>query len=131
MAHTDSTPWKGVLIAESLENGQIPHSITTVKTKNLTLEGEEKRGIFHFHNVEIKDKDVTKVLESIKKDLLDRWYFHMVKGDELIVIFKGKSFTAHKGNNDEVEEIRRYGISQGILEEQLGLERLFESPYDE
>lgn len=122
--------YKGVLIEESLDDTSILSKITIVSTKTTALEGEENRGEFHFNNVEVSENVLNEVLDFISAHIQDGWYFHLVKDDEIIVVFHNKVMKAHKGNTDKIEKIKEYGISQGILKEQLEIESLIDNPWD-
>lgn len=121
--------WKGVLIGESLVGPKIPSEIKIVHTKVTTLEDEEEKGQFHFHTVTVTDENRENVVEFISKNIKEGWYFHLVKNGEMIVIFRSKVWHAHKGNQQEIEKIRNYALSQEIIAEQLPLEKLFDNPY--
>lgn len=121
--------WKGVLIAESLDNLPLPSSIKIVNTKTASLEKEEDRGIFNFHNIEVANNDLNEVVNFISIHIHDNWYFHLVKDGEIIVVFHNKIFRAYKEDPKKIEKIREYGISQSILKEQLEFEWLIDHPY--
>lgn len=121
--------WKGVLIEESLTDVSVLPKLKITVTKVTTLEEEAEKGVFHFHNVEVEENNLDAVILFISRNIKDSWYFHLVKDGEMVVMFHNKVVKAHKGNTQEVEAIRKYALSQGILNEQLPLEKLFENPY--
>lgn len=100
-----------------------------VDTKTTTLEGETNRGEFHFHSVEVKDDIFDEVVQFASQYIKNSWYFHLVKNNELLVMFQNLVFKAYKGNAEEFKRIREYALSQGIHPNQLPLERLIENPY--
>lgn len=125
----NNTVWKGILIEESLIGLHIIPEIKIIATRVTTLEAEVEKGVFHFHNVAVLPDDVEKVIEFVSQDIKDGWYFHLVRGDEMVVVFHNKIFKARAEKQEEVEQIRKYALAQGIIAEQLPLEKLFEDPY--
>lgn len=121
--------WKGVLIEESLTSSTIISEIKIVSTRVTTLEKEEDKGTFHFHNLEVSEENLEKVVAFISQNIKDSWYFHLIKDEAMIVIFHNKVFHARKDKQEEIEQIRMYAFSQGIIAEQLPLEKLFDNPY--
>jgi hypothetical protein len=118
-----------VLIEESLTDLSILPRLSIIATRVTTLEEEVSKGEFHFHSVEVADKDLQEIIDFVSEKIKDSWYFHLVKDDEMIVMFHRKVFKAHKTNQKEIDEIRDYALSKGIIEEQLPLEKLFDNPY--
>ena len=47
----------------------------------------------------------------------------------MIVLFHNKVFKAKNEHQNEIDEIRKYARSQGIIAEKLPLEKLFDNPY--
>lgn len=127
----DLGPWRGVLIEESLEDPTVLNRMHIVGTMSERLEGEEDRGEFHFHKVEVDNDALKGVLQDASESIKDSWYFHLVSGDRMIVVFRGRVFEATKGRANEFDAIRAFALSQGIHPEQLQLERLMDNPYDE
>lgn len=123
--------WKGVIIEEGLEEKTILSMVKIVRTDLEKLESEEDVGELHFHKVEIDDKQLESFIELSMKNLLDSWYIHLVKDGVMKVIFRNKVFEATKGDTQQFNNIKRYALSQGILEEQIEVERLIDNPYDE
>jgi hypothetical protein len=123
--------WKGVIIQEGLKDSSILEHVKIVKTDMERLEEEEGLGDFHFHKVEVNDQDLNTVVEMAMNGLRESWYMHLVNGERMKVIFSGKVFEVQKGDTNQFKKIKEYAISQGILEEQIEVERLIDNPYDE
>ncbi len=64
--------------------------------------------------------------KPLSEAIKESWYAHLWKGDKMIVVFKGKKFHLTKNDSKSVEDARKYGLSVGIIEEQLEFEDLFE-----
>lgn len=125
----DNKDWKGVLIEESLGTSQIPLEMKIIGIRVTALEEEAEKGQLHFHNVEVESKDLGKVVEFVSQNIKASWYFHLVKDDEMIVILHHKVLRAKKNQQATIDQIRKYALSQGIIAEQLPLEKLFDNPY--
>ena len=121
--------WKGVIIEESLEDKEILKLFRIVGTRESYLESEEYKGTLKFHNIEVddvrKEQFVNKAASSIKQG----WYIHIVKGDMMIVIFKGKFFEFSEHDVVKIEEAKQYGLQIGIVSEQMDFESLIKNPF--
>jgi hypothetical protein len=120
--------WRGVLIEESLNDLSILHLLRIVETNLRALEGQSGRKLT-FHKVEVADSDIKAVLHQAVIIIKSGWYLHLVRSGVMKVIFSGRVFEINDGDHKKFQEVRRYGITQGIKEEQLGLERLMIDPF--
>lgn len=120
--------WRGVIIEESLEDKSLLKLVKIVKTKKSRLEGEEEKGVWHFHAVDVEDKDLEKFLEKAKGAVRPKWWIHVVNGNEMWIILRGKIFRHKRGDTASLKEIWDYAASWGIM--QLPDETLFDRPYD-
>jgi len=121
--------WKGVIIEESLEDKGLLEMARIVKTDTSTLEAEEEKGSLHFHKIEVDDAAKNEFVDKAKRSIKNSWYIHICRNETMVVIFKDKSFEFTKKQNDRLEQARSYGLSIGILKEQLPTERLITDPY--
>jgi predicted ABC-type exoprotein transport system permease subunit len=121
--------WKGVIIKESLTNDSILKLIKIIKSRRTTLENEKKRGFLTFLYIEIKDEDKNTFVNKAQSLIRGRFYIHIVKENNMIIIYKNKVFEFSSEDFDRLEEARKYGLSIGILREQLPSERLIKNPY--
>jgi len=122
--------WKGVIIEESLEDNGLLKLVQIVKTIKSSLESEKERGILHFHNIEVDDSKKEEFIKKAKISIKQGWYLHICKDKNMVIVFKGKSFDLTKGQKDKFTEAENYGLSIGILEEQLQIEELIDNPWD-
>jgi len=122
--------WKGVIIEESLIDKSLLNLVKIVKTRKTTLEEESERGLWTFLCVELDDERknifVKKALSSIK----NRFFIHICKENNMTVVFKNKMFEFSSDELDKLNETRNYGLSLGILKEQMPFEKLIKHPYD-
>jgi len=128
---TEAVPWRGIAIEEGFEGRSLFPNLTVIGTETQRLEGEDALGEFHFHKVEVTDIQLPALLKEAIRTLRPSWYFHLVQAGKMIVIFRGKSFEVVQGDACRLLEVKEYALAQGIHEDQLRLERLFENPYDE
>ena len=121
--------WKGVIVEESLENKELLNLVKIVETKQTTLEEQAERGIMHFHSVEVEDSEKDQYIEKARSALKQKWYTHICKDGRMIVVFKGKAFEFTENEKEKIEEAREYGLSLGIVKEQMPFEELINDPY--
>lgn len=122
--------WKGVIIEESLENKKLLDMTKIINTEKTALEMEEEGGILHFHHIELMDKKKDEFINKAKNSIKQGWYIHICKNGRMTVIFKDKVFEFTKKQNNMLNEARNYGLSIGIIKEQMPFEKLIENPYD-
>lgn len=122
--------WRGVIIEESLEDKSLLSLVRIIKSRETTLENENERGILTFHSVEIDDSNFNEFIAKAQKYIKDSFYIHVCRDNEMTVIFKNKVFRFSSDNMDELNKAREYGISIGILKEQMPFEKLIGNPFD-
>lgn len=121
--------WKGVIIEESLEDKNILGLVKIIKTTQSTLESEEERGFLHFHYVEIYDDKKDEFIEKAKDAIKNSWYLHICNDGKMIVVYKNQSFEFTKEQKEKIKEAEEYGISIGILKEQVKFDDLINDPW--
>jgi hypothetical protein len=119
--------WKGVIIKESLENEKILDKIRIVRTRVTDL--EMQGGSYHFLYFELEDEYLESFLKEAKMTIKNKWYTHVCKDNEMIVIFSGKVFRFKESQADKLEDARNYGLSVGIIKEQMPFEEIIRNPY--
>lgn len=119
--------WRGVIIKESLKNEKILDKIKVVRTRITGL--EEQGGKYHFLYFELKNENLEKFVAEAKNTIKNKWYTHICKNNEMIVIFSGKIFRFKETEKQKIEEARNYGLSIGIIKEQMPFEDLIKNPY--
>lgn len=124
--------WCGTIIAEAFEslNFLEPHML--VATYDQRLESEEERGRFVFHNIKISSSHINQFIREAKQCIKPGWYLHLVNdiGCLMFVVFHDVVFEFNKGDEGAFQKIKKHGLQEGIHEDQLQLERLFDKPYD-
>lgn len=118
--------WKGVVLKESLEDGSLLDLARLGKKTKTRLEGESRT--LTFYNIEVEDSIVREYLNLAVKSLRPSFYTHLCKNGEMHVAFRRKLFN-FKGNDPNLEKARKYGLSQGILPEQMEFEYIINHPY--
>lgn len=113
----DVNSWYGWVIEQSLDDKSLLDMVSTIKMKSEEENWKE-------HIVEIPDKKVNEMVEFLKRHLLKGWYAHLIKGDQMIVVYRNKKFQVKEGGN--YTPMRNYGLSNGVIEEQLPDQGLFD-----
>lgn len=121
--------WKGVIIEESLEDKSLLDGVVQVGYEESFLEEEEDKGTMHFQHFEISDEKKDWFVNEAKRCLKHGWYIHVCKGGTMVVVFKEKSFEFGSSQKDVMEEARSYGLSVGVIREQMPFEELLKNPF--
>lgn len=108
--------WYGWIIEQSLDDQSVFDMVPTVKMKSEEADWKE-------HIIEVSEDKIDEVVTFLKQHLKPAWYAHVIKGDNIQVLFKDKAFDAKKG--DSFTEIETYGVSVGIPKEQMEITGLF------
>jgi hypothetical protein len=121
--------WKGVIIEESLNSSSILNLVKIVKRRKTSLEKESERGVLTFLYIELEDSLKEEFLLKAIYSIKDRFYIHICRENIMIVIFRNKIFKFSSNELDKLGQAREYGLSVGILKEQMPFERLIKNPY--
>lgn len=113
--------WHGWIIEQSLDDRNIFDKFPTLKMKSEEDNWKE-------HIVKIPDKKVNEMIKFLKRHLLKGWYAHLIKDDQMIVVYNNKKFQVKKGG--DYTPMREYGLSNGVIEEQLPDQGLFDQARD-
>lgn len=122
--------WKGVVIEESLDDKKILELVKIIDTRKTTLEKEEKKGILHSHEIELDDNKKDEFVQEASSSIKQGWYIHICKDGVMTIIFRSKVLTFDKSQKDKITDAKNYGISVGILKEQMDIENLIGNPWD-
>ena len=124
--------WKGVLIAESLENHRdIWDRVQVTGRSQRRLERERSRGEFTFCDVEVPDRHVDSLMRSVAERLrAPGWYFHVERERVIKVAYPGRVMEMNAVDPASIRAARDYGVSIGIHPEQLHFERFMGNPFD-
>lgn len=109
--------WYGWIIEQSLDDKSLFDMVFTIKMKS-----EEKN--WKEHIIEIPNEKLNEIVEFLKHHLLKNWYAHLIKDNQMIAIYKKKKFQVKEG--DDYTPMRDYGLSHGVIEEQLPDQGLFD-----
>jgi hypothetical protein len=109
--------WYGWFIEQSFDSQEIFDKYPTVKMKSEEEDWKE-------HIVEIPEAEIDGAVNWLKDHLKPAWYAHLVRDNEIIIVYQGKAFRLHK--NDSFAQAARYGKEQGIPVEQLPSDKLFD-----
>lgn len=131
MSETKNKLWLGVLIEESLEDPAVLKKVSIVSTECTLLEGEAQGQQLQFHKIEVSESDVEDICFEVSRAIRPTWYFHIVSGSKMIVVFRDEILRAEKSDPESIERIIKYGTAHGVLPEQIELHRLIDNPYDE
>jgi len=125
--------WKGVLIAESLENDAgIWELVKVTGRSKRRLEREGSRGEFTFCDIEVPDRDVDSLMRRVAMRLRSPgWYFHVERERVIKVAYPGKVMEMSEAEPESIRAARDYGVSVGIHPEQLHFERFMGNPFDQ
>ena len=119
-----------MIIEESLDDKKPLKLVKIVNTRQTTLEKEEGKGILHFHEIEVQNDKKDNFVQISESSIKHGWYIHIVKNGEMIVVFKNKIFSFRKSDKNSIEKAKNYGVSIGILREQMDFKNLIGDPWD-
>jgi hypothetical protein len=125
----DRMVWKGVIIEESLFDKSILNIVKIVKTRKTTLEKESERGTLTFLYFELNDKKEDEFVDKALLVIKDRFYLHICRNERMVVVYKNKEFDFSSNELNKLNQARDYGLSVGILREQMPFEELIKNPY--
>lgn len=100
----------GMIVEESLTDPTVINNVSVSKVK---ITNPDR---WHIYTVTTSELQVEKYQAWLKDD---PWYMHFWRGDEIVVVFKDKSFSFSKNNKSMWGPAINYGKSLGIPEEQL------------
>lgn len=105
--------YKGTIIEESLLDNRMLNDLEIVSFRISKDENPVER--WHLYNVKVSSDDIARLAENIKP----KWYMHFWKDKNIIAIFHGQKFEFNYDNKESWAPAIAYGISMGILREQL------------
>lgn len=108
--------YRGTIVEESLEDNRILNDFH-FKILRLKISSEDNPADrWHIYTVRIQDEnDIERLAQHIKPG----WYMHFWRDDEVIAIFKDKTFKFKYSDKSTWEPAIEYGRSVGIPAEQL------------
>lgn len=114
--------WYGWIIEQSLDNQSLFDMVSTIKMKSEEENWKE-------HIVEVSDEKLDGVVKFLTQHLMEKWYAHLIRGNQMVVVYKGKEFRIKEG--DDYTPMREYGLSHGVIEDQLPGQGLFDQAREE
>jgi hypothetical protein len=121
--------WKGVVIKESLKDESVLDFVRIIKSRKTTLENEGERGFLTFLSIELEDGNKNIFVKKASSLIKDGFYIHIVEEDRMAIIYRNRVFEFSSKDMNKLEEARNYGLSIGILREQMSFEDLIKNPY--
>ena len=121
--------WKGVVIEESLNDKSVLNLVKIVKSRKTTLENESERGFLTFLCIELDDKRKSDFIKKAISSIKNGFYLHVCRDKNMIIIYKNRIFEFSSDELNKLNEARNYGLSIGILKEQMPFEELINNPY--
>ena len=104
--------YHGIIVDASLKEKSLLEELKIIGQKR-TKDGE-----WVLYKIEIDPEDINQTIESLQENLLDGFYLHLYRQNELIVVFPERVFRINTEKPTWIEAIE-YGKSLGIPEEQL------------
>ncbi len=117
--------FKGFIIEESLENKDVLKLCKIVSTKiendaNPKTNGGETK--WTIRQVEVLRSDLDEVVKLLKKNLKrPNWWADFSFENEVYIVFRRKAFTGNKNDKEFVKNVREFGKTKGLPEEQIPL----------
>ena len=102
--------YHGILVDVSQKNKSI--------FNNLKILGQKKAWGWILYKIGVEPKKFDKTLKQLQENMVEGFYFHFYKNEELIVVFKEKIFKV-KTDKSSWKDIIKYGKSLKIPEKQL------------
>lgn len=118
--------YKGVIIAESLEDSAVLKKLKVVSTNVEKTTKEDKTPWIKqwtFHKVEIPEDKADEIAKDISKALDSKhsssWYTDFKNDKFHYIIFRNKIFKVDRSKKEQYTKVKEYGKKIGIPESQL------------
>jgi len=86
--------------------------------KKLKILSQKKDGDWILYKVGVGPKEIEQTIKRLQSNMINNFYFHFYKDEELIIVFKKRIFRV-KIDKSTWKEVIKYGVSLNIPEEQL------------
>ena len=111
--------FKGVIIAEGLDDPAIINKFTVYKTRitkdDMPIDYEGHLGRWHIYHVMCSRAEI----DELQPHILKGWYAHFWKDDKIIVVYNDRQFEILKDDKSTWKEAIEHGRAQGIPENEL------------
>ncbi|HEY8269858.1 MAG TPA: GNAT family protein [Pseudobdellovibrionaceae bacterium] len=102
--------YRGMIVEESLED---PTIINNISIQNVQITSPSR---WHIYTVSLSKEQIDQYQKFLKRG---PWYMHFWRGDDIVAVFKDKTFHLSKNDKGTWLPAIAYGKSIGIPEEQL------------
>lgn len=108
--------YTGIVIEESLDRPLVINNLCVVGARISDDDDPSER--WHLYKVSVSAEEITALSKNIKRG----WYAHFWKGggEDMTVVFRDKIFKVDTNDESTWKETIDYGLSVGIIPEQLG-----------
>ncbi len=118
--------FKGVVIAESLENLDVLGEVKIVSTK-VEIVGAEHHtpwlDQWTLHEIELSDCDASRIAEQISRSIRSNqqgsWYADFKDETHHYIVFRDRVFFIERSSQEQYDAAKQYGLSLGIPEHQV------------
>lgn len=108
--------YKGTIIRESLTDQRILEKLHIVK-EYVEDDQDNPENNWHLVTVMVSKDEISEIQPFIKRE--GGWYMHFWKGNDVIVVFRDKTFTIKYNDKTTWKDAVDYGLSMGVPAEQL------------
>lgn len=110
----DYKPYKGTIIEESLVDAR---QLNDFRLRSLRITNEnEMSARWHLYFVDATREDVEKLAKNLHPK---KWYAHFWNGDDVIVVYPGKTFAFKHSKPETWKDAVEYGRTLNIPDDQL------------
>lgn len=106
--------YEGTVVEESLLDSRFVNLLEVSGVHISSAENPEDR--WHLYKVKVSEEEIASLSKQIKPK---HWYMHFWNGDDVIVVFPGKTFRFKHSDKSTWQPAIEYGKSINIPEEQL------------
>ncbi|MFC1733934.1 hypothetical protein ACFL6I_26835 [candidate division KSB1 bacterium] len=108
--------YKGTIIKESLTDDSILNQLEVIR--EWTEEDQDSsEGVWHLYTVLVSKDDISTIQPYLKRE--EGWYTHFWKENNVIVVFRDKTFEIDSTDKSTWKDAVDYGLSVGVPIEQL------------
>ncbi len=120
--------YKGIIELESLNDPTILKEMDVIK-ECIESRPEAIIKIWHVYKVEVMDSKIKLVVETVSKVIKKDWYSIFWNDYGVYAVFSGKVFLVSRKDvtSGEYEQVKKYGINQGVQEKFINLQKEIDS----
>lgn len=106
---SEQKSFTGIIVEESLEDTQI---INNLEISKVEISNDLD---WHMYTVKVTEQEIQELSGIIKA----KWYMHFWSGNQVITVFKDKTFEFEHDKPETWQPAVEYGLALGIPKEQL------------